>query len=91
MLETSRRLKSFPGLQKTEMNTSVSFFDKVACLEDQLPVWKDEMYYEYHRGTYTSQARTKMHNRRSELGMRQAECGCNGFDKTGSSIPMRIS
>ena len=88
MLETSRRLKSFPGLQKTEMNTSVSFFDKVACLEDQLPVWKDEMYYEYHRGTYTSQARTKMHNRRSELGMRQAEIlAAMAFDKTGSEYP----
>ncbi len=73
MLETSHRLKSFPGLQKTELNTSVSFFDSVNSIADKLPVWNNEMYYEFHRGTYTSQARTKKHNREAELGMRQAE------------------
>ncbi|HHY82899.1 MAG TPA: alpha-mannosidase [Clostridiales bacterium] len=73
MLETGRRLKSFPGLQKTEMNTSVSFFDAVDPIKDQLPVWNNEMYYEFHRGTYTSQARIKKNNRKAELGMRHAE------------------
>lgn len=73
MLETGRRLKSFPGLQRTEMNTAVSFFDAVNTLKDQLPVWNNEMYYEFHRGTYTSQAGTKKNNRKAELSMRQAE------------------
>lgn len=88
MLETGRRLKSFPGLQKTEINTSLSFFEAVDPLKDQLPVWNDEMYYEFHRGTYTSQARTKMHNRRTELGIRQAEIlAAMALDRAGAKYP----
>ncbi len=88
MLETGRRLKSFPGLQKTEINTSQSFFEAVNPIKDQLPVWNDEMYYEYHRGTYSSQARTKMHNRRAELGMRQAEILASmALEKMGAKYP----
>ena len=37
------------------------------------PVWSGEMYLEFHRGTYTSQARTKQGNRRSEHLLREAE------------------
>lgn len=88
MLETSRRLKSFPGLQKTELNTSVSFFESVDSIADKLPVWNNEMYYEFHRGTYTSQARTKKHNREAELGMRQAEMlAAISKDRYGTDYP----
>ncbi len=31
-----------------------------------LPVWNDELYLEYHRGTYTTQSNTKKHHRESE-------------------------
>ena len=37
------------------------------------PVWSGEMYLEFHRGTYTSQLRTKQGNRRSEHLLREAE------------------
>src|SRR5439155_2340671 len=29
---------------------------------DDVPVWDGELYFEYHRGTYTSQARQKLRN-----------------------------
>ena len=38
-----------------------------------LPTWVGELYLEYHRGTYTSQARTKQANRQVELRYREAE------------------
>jgi alpha-mannosidase len=38
-----------------------------------LPVWKDELYLEYHRGTYTTQAETKKFNRKSEVLLSNAE------------------
>ena len=41
-----------------------------------LPVWVGEMYLELHRGTYTSQAKTKQGNRRSEHLLREAELWC---------------
>ncbi|WP_415857138.1 alpha-mannosidase, partial [Sinomonas sp. G460-2] len=40
------------------------------------PVWTGEMYLEKHRGTYTSQARTKRGNRRCEHLLREAELWC---------------
>ena len=38
-----------------------------------VPTWSGELYLEYHRGTYTSQARTKRGNRRCEVALREAE------------------
>jgi alpha-mannosidase len=38
-----------------------------------VPVWKDEMYLEFHRGTYTSQAQHKKNMRDSEEWLLNAE------------------
>ena len=40
---------------------------------EALPVWKDELYLEYHRGTYTTQAETKKFNRKSEVLLSNTE------------------
>ncbi len=39
----------------------------------KLPVWKDELYLEYHRGTYTTQAKVKEYNRLCEIQFSNAE------------------
>lgn len=41
--------------------------------EATLPVWDGELYFEYHRGTYTSQGRTKRANRVAERNLHDAE------------------
>lgn len=71
MLEFAKRLKHFPGLPDTSIGRTEEFYSTVP--EDKLPVWNDEMYYEFHRGTYTSQAAVKRNNRKGELGLREAE------------------
>ena len=38
-----------------------------------MPVWRGELYFETHRGTLTSQIRTKLGNRRCERLLREAE------------------
>jgi alpha-mannosidase len=38
-----------------------------------LPIWNDELYLEYHRGTYTTQAAQKRHIRNGEEWMLNAE------------------
>ena len=38
-----------------------------------LPVWKDELYFEYHRGVYTTQANHKRNMRNSEEWLLNAE------------------
>ena len=59
MLEYSKRLKSFPGMPSTKLDSAQSFFEDAAQNAEGLPTWNNEMYYEFHRGTYTSQANTK--------------------------------
>ena len=39
----------------------------------KIPVWNDELYLEYHQGTYTTQAKMKERNRTSEVLLTNAE------------------
>ena len=41
-----------------------------------MPVWNGELYLEYHRGTYTTQARNKRANRKAEFLLHDAEFLC---------------
>ena len=38
-----------------------------------MPLWNDELYLEYHRGTYTSMGQNKKYNRKLELLLKEAE------------------
>ena len=73
MLETLRRAHDLQGLPRTRLATSDEFF--TALEEEPLdrPVVVGELYFEYHRGVYTSQARTKRLNRRCEQALHDAE------------------
>lgn len=71
MLETSRRMeKGVKGIPKVRQEFSRTYFDELAERVEgnrRLPVWEGEFYFEYHRGTYTSMARNKRSNRKSEF------------------------
>ncbi len=76
MLDAARRWQSPAALYpRLRFSTAQSFFDDISKKLDTLtvPVWKNELYLEYHRGTYTTQAKTKQNNRRSETLMLNAE------------------
>lgn len=75
MLEKAGRLHDFEGLPKLELETAREFFEKAEAEAGQtrLPEWFGELYLEVHRGTYTSQARNKLENRRAEFLLREAE------------------
>ena len=77
MLENQRRLsRGIPGCPQTVMSTAGNFFHTLEDhVKDQkyLPVWVGELYLEYHRGTYTSMARNKKYNRRSEFLLENTE------------------
>jgi alpha-mannosidase len=50
-----------------------------------------ELYYQCHRGTYTSQARTKRGNRKSELALREAEMwGVAAKALKGQAFPAQL-
>jgi len=58
-----------------EQSSANAFFEAIAPLSasKMMPVWNGELYLEYHRGTYTTQARNKRANRKSEFLMHDAE------------------
>lgn len=73
MFERLRRLETLPGLPAVRPGKASEFFAEVEKAADSLPVWDGEMYYENHRGTFTSQAFVKKNNRRGEFAMRETE------------------
>lgn len=73
MLEKARRLRDFEGLPRLEQEKALTFFEKASADASSLPAWSGELYLEGHRGTLTTQAKNKLHNRRSEFLLHDAE------------------
>ncbi|MCR5279653.1 MAG: alpha-mannosidase [Lachnospiraceae bacterium] len=77
MLETARRMdKGLKGIPKVRQEFSRTYFDRLLEKVDgnkRLPSWVGELYFEFHRGTYTSMARNKRSNRKSEYRMMELE------------------
>ena len=75
MLENIAVMKGFPALPQVRQSSAKAFFESIAPAAESrmMPVWNGELYLEYHRGTYTTQARTKRLNRRSEFLLHDTE------------------
>jgi alpha-mannosidase len=73
MLEIAKRVRDFEGLPRTRFEKVSEFLEKTTRDAKDLPVWVGELYLELHRGTYTTQSRTKRANRKSEFLLRDAE------------------
>ena len=72
-VETGKRIEKLPGMPKTTNGKVADFFKAIDGDFDKLPVYDGELYYENHRGTFTSQAFIKENNIRGEFMMRNAE------------------
>ncbi|MCG3181881.1 MAG: hypothetical protein BIFFINMI_04316 [Phycisphaerae bacterium] len=72
-VQFGQRMTDMPGLPRATFRDPTEFFDDLAARGDRLPVWSGELYLEFHRGTYTTDARTKRGNRRSEHALHDAE------------------
>ncbi|MEU3215037.1 glycoside hydrolase family 38 C-terminal domain-containing protein [Streptomyces sp. NPDC006971] len=73
MLARADRLADLEGSPRVAVEKPADFFTAAEAEYGRVPVWLGELYLELHRGTYTSQARTKQGNRRSEHLLREAE------------------
>ncbi|MFF2246444.1 alpha-mannosidase [Arthrobacter sp. NPDC058130] len=88
MLAAARRTADLEGSPKVRIGSAASFFQQAQAEYQPLPVWVGEMYLELHRGTYTSQAKTKLGNRRSEHLLREAELwSATAAVRAGHSYP----
>jgi alpha-mannosidase len=88
MLERLRRAGDLQGLPRTTLRTSDQFFDALEADADELPTIVGELYFEYHRGTYTTQAAVKRGNRMGERALHDAELLCAIAHRTaGAAYP----
>ncbi len=80
-IERGLRLADLEGCPKFKFGRADAFFDRIARYQDKLPKWVGELYLELHRGTLTSQARTKRGNRKLEQALAATEflCSCLPF------------
>lgn len=81
MLEYQRRMaRGLPGFPKTQIKFAGDFlenaernFKENSEILGRSPKWVGELYLEFHRGTYTSMAKNKKNNRRSEQLLQSLE------------------
>ena len=77
MLELRRQLDRVPGVPHVITGRADDYFEQLHESFDQtdryVHTWDGELYLEYHRGTYTSQAYNKKMNRKLELFYRETE------------------
>lgn len=61
------------GVPKITFESPCDYFENAAETCPAVPTYVGELYFQAHRGTYTSQAKMKRYNRRSESALRDAE------------------
>jgi alpha-mannosidase len=72
-LEFALRQRNLEGVPRFRLDAPMAYFK-----EQETAGWPDaryvgELYFQAHRGTYTSQAKTKALNRRAEFALRETE------------------
>jgi alpha-mannosidase len=74
MLENIREMGNFPATPRMRQDSVGNFFHNLEETSGHLlPTWNAELYFELHRGTYTTQSRNKRANRKSEFLLHDAE------------------
>jgi alpha-mannosidase len=73
MLEVARKWQQSPLFPQLKPSTMTEFCQQVESNLQDVPVWDDELYLEFHRGCYTSHADQKRYNRRCEHWLTEAE------------------
>ena len=66
MIETLLRCKDLEGVPRVTLRSSDEFFTLLEKDVTDRPKMVGELYFELHRGTYTTQAQVKRDNRRAE-------------------------
>ena len=99
-VELGSRLDDMPGFPKCRFSSAK---DALKSIKDEadtmaetsgqdIPVWKGELYLEFHRGTLTTHSRVKRNNRLCELRLRESEIWAslaavrNGFEYPAADL-----
>ncbi|MDF2543955.1 MAG: alpha-mannosidase [Herbinix sp.] len=72
-LEKLKRIKNLEGFSPAVQRFAKDFFRDIDKNTQDYPQWSGELYFENHRGTYTTHARNKKYNRFMEQALRELE------------------
>lgn len=75
-LEQARAMRLLPGMPELRLGRADEYFARLrerAAQAGDVPTWDGELYLEYHRGTYTTQAWLKRAHRQNEARLLLAE------------------
>ena len=75
-IESYRALRALPGMPEIRLGRADTYFQTLrerVWTRPDLPTWDGELYLEFHRGVYTSQANLKRLHRRIEEQLLLAE------------------
>ncbi len=83
MIERGRRCTNLNGCPRFHFAFAQPALERIGECRADLDIWDGELYFEMHRGTFTSQAAIKLWNRRTEEALRSAEmlCAAAGLEK----------
>ena len=93
MVDRAARMRDLDGAPRLTLGTSDEFFDNVEAevmAGAPVPVWRGELYFEMHRGTLTSQIKTKLGNRRCERLLREAELWWAAVDHGPDEVAVEL-
>ena len=91
MVETLRRTRDLLGAPRCETRGPDEFFDRLEADAGELAAIEGELYFEYHRGTYTSQAEIKRLNRLCEGRLQDLEFAAAACGLAGAPAPSRAA
>uniref|UniRef100_A0AAY5ER63 alpha-mannosidase n=1 Tax=Electrophorus electricus TaxID=8005 RepID=A0AAY5ER63_ELEEL len=75
MLDRLQRVQDSDGLPRVNMSTPDRLFSELQAESGLLCTWSGELFLELHNGTYTTQAKIKLGNRRCEALLHDVEVG----------------
>lgn len=73
MLDMAKRVKDLQSVPKAEYTTVGRFMEELETSIVDPNVYRNELYLELHRGTYTNQHTIKRNNRKAEIAIHNAE------------------
>jgi len=89
MIEALARAGDLQGVPRSAIRTPDAFFERLEANAADLAAIEGELYFEYHRGTYTSQARVKRLNRLVEGRLQDLDFLSAASGLCGQTAPSR--
>ena len=89
MIEELRRARNLLGVPRSTTRAPEEFFDRLERDGEKLAAIEGELYFEYHRGTYTTQAEVKRLNRKLEGQLQTLEFLATANLIAGKPTPTR--